>query len=67
MKQNKMYKKMVQDTETLIQETNNNRSLSTIQDLMLQIKEIEEDIAKLQQQITGLLAKRSDPIDDEDL
>jgi len=34
---------------------------------MLQIKEIEEDIAKLQQQITGLLAKRSDPIDDEDL
>ena len=62
-----MYKKMVQDTETLIQETNNNRSLSTIQDLMLQIKEIEEDIAKLQQQITGLLAKRSDPIDDEDL
>jgi hypothetical protein len=67
MKQNKMYKKMIQDTETLIQETNNNRSLSTIQELMLQIKEIEEDIAKLQQQITGLLAKRSDPIDDEDL
>lgn len=58
---------MIQDTETLIQETNNNRSLSTIQELMLQIKEIEEDIAKLQQQITGLLAKRSDPIDDEDL
>ena len=67
MKQNKMYKKIIQDTETLIQETNNNRSLQTIQDLMLQIKEIEEDIAKLQQQITGLLAKRSDPIDDEDL
>ena len=67
MRQNKLYKKTIQEMEAHIQEANNTRSLATIQELMMSIKNIEEEIAKIQQQITGLLSKRSEPIDDEEL
>ena len=62
-----MYERTTDDLRNRIEQTNSQRSLMEIQSLVENIKEKEDQISSMQQEIQQIMNDQQQPIDDEEL